>query len=340
MKYLKTTPGAAIWMKLQTFKNDIWYEFNSRFVTVYTDRVGPDGKPIVQKRNIISNSHNGEKNVPCVLYYYCIEDDNQDLWAGQQFAASVVVLENYHEIPKKSKAGKTYKVMVPCRGKNRYGNSQCQSCDSNQPLIYGQQHYWSVWPSIKKDFTEQLAGLPTRCISCKDGEVSTFGYSCNACGEKIASMYDDPNNPITEEDIAKYENEEVTCGSCSHVGKADRMTECIRHLGDDKYEDGCKEPKTLPAGTMPEDCEIRVKFEKVGNATKVSIVDFRLHDPETLSEDLRSPMDLQYTLGWMDLSDQAKSMGKVNPFAEDAQKELEAFFTAKPGEDDNDSVSW
>lgn len=326
-----------MWLKFQPFRGDLWYGYQSRFVSIHTDRVDSSGNKIVQKRNIISNSHNGEKDIPCVLYYYCIEDENNELWARDQFATSVVVLENYHEVKKKAKSGKTYTVLAPCKGKDRFGNVQCQICDSGVPVVYGTQKHWSVWSTIKKSVDEQLAALSTRCVSCKQGEVSTFGYSCNACGEKLASHYD---GRISDEDIEAYETAEVECPSCSHVGKADKMVECLRHLGDDQYENGCDSPKTIPEGVNPWDCEVRVKFDKVGNATSVTIVDWRPHDASKLGGRFDKPMDLEYALGWMDLEDQAKAMGRVNPFDKGAQKALEDYFTAKPGEDDENSVSW
>lgn len=334
MKYFKVTPGTEVWLHFQQYKSSVFYEFYSRFVEVY------DENGNARKRHVFSNAHNGERPVPCLLWFYCVEDENSNMFANQQYAMSVLVMDDFHKVARTSKAGKRYHDLVQCGGKDRFGRPTCELCDSGIETTFADQKYWSMWASHKRDFEAQLDRVPARCDSCKTGELSVFGFECSECKEVLANQYD---GPITEADEDRLLNEDVACPKCEHTGRASKLIECARQVGEDKWERGCENPKAIDFGEGGFDVtnfDFRVKFEKVGNSTKALIVDMRPHDKETIREDIQYPLDMDLFLGQMELADQAKMLNRPNPFPPEAQKALADYFIAKSDEPDSQSVPW
>lgn len=334
MQYLKTQPGQELWMHFQKYKGETFTEFYSRFVEVYDDNGNS------RKRNIMSNSHNGERDVPCVLWFYCVEDENESFFANQNFAASVVVMEDYHEIQKKSAKGSKYTTLVACGGKDRFGRPNCELCDNGVKKVYGERKYWSMWPSAKKDIEEQLDAISHRCGNCGTGELSVFAFQCAECDHMLANQYDEQ---ISDDDEDRLLHEEVTCPKCGHKAKAKQIFECAKRVGIDDWEKGCDDPKSVDFGEGGFDVanfDFRIAWEKVGNYTKARITDFRPHDPSLLRDDISEPMDIDLFLSQMALDEQADMLNKKNPFPKEADKALQDFFIAKANEKDSDSEPW
>ena len=80
----------------------------------------------------------------------------------------------------------------------------------------------------------------------------------------------------------------------------------------------------------------------MGNRVSYDVLSFEAESSSLadLPDWMKRPMDFDYFLGRQDLDEQAKSIGKPNPFDESAQRELEKYFETKRDEEDQDSVPW
>lgn len=320
-------------------KGQLWFDYMSRWikVTVGQEQVS---------RQVISNSHNGEiPGVPCLLYYYMIEEANTNLQASKSAVVTVSVLENFHKVKGgTSKKGKDWFTHVRCEGVNRYGQPVCQPCRDNNPIIFGNQYHWSFWQNAQQQFEEELNLIPNRCCSCFNGEIMVFGYTCSKCDVELANHY---NGGIAPEVEQALRTEPTTCPSCKETAMAAHLIECVIRHGEGvtaKYTEGCKTPKRPSADIQPWEYDLTVVENKVGNASSIRIIKFT--PPEKLADDLLKPMEFVGVWSHMSLDEQAKALNRANPWGAAEQKLLDDHFAqpaapiAPPNQADGNSVPW
>ena len=114
-------------------KGELWYPYKSKWVSTSKG-----------KRKIISNSWNGEREIPCVLDYQALETGNDDYVASEVLVASVVVLETHYKIPKVSGRGNEYFVHERSLGTDRHGRSLDPAEYQNYEKVFGRKLHWSM----------------------------------------------------------------------------------------------------------------------------------------------------------------------------------------------------
>lgn len=326
----------------------LWFTYYSKWIKITDSKTGKQ-----VSRNVVGNSHNGQREVPDLLYYYAIETQRVDLMASESQAVTVVVLEDFHEVEKgKSKAGNPYYDYVRCAGKNRFGQSVCEHCSQGVKKVFGQKLHWSLWPSAKKALEQQLLELGSRCVSCTKGIVSVYGYTCQSCGGQLANHYDKMISPEIEQHL---QTEETECPHCGKTGMAGQLVECvIRHGdGDDAtFSEGCGNPKRPEAVEDLWGYDLTVVEETVGKASKVVITGFNPSEkgPE-IGAELSTPFDFLF-FDRMTLEDQVKAMGRPVPKEWGDERAVQGLIdqyfqenvasqeTVDPNQADSESVPW
>lgn len=325
----------------------LWFTYYSKWIKINDAKSGR-----LVSRNVIGNSHNGQREVPDLLYYYAIENQKTELMAGESNAVTVVVLEDYHEVEKgKTRAGNPYYEYVRCAGKNRFGQSVCELCNQGVKKTFGRRLHWSLWPSARKAFEQQLTDLPNRCVSCNKGMVSVYGYSCQSCGGQLANHYDRMIDPEIEYSL---QNEEVECHHCGKSGRAGHMIECVvRHGEGDEatFSEGCGKPVRPAAVESPWDYDLTIVEETVGKASRVVITGFTPQQSyPQLDKEKAQPFNFIF-FDRMTIEDQAKAMNRPVPREwgdeKSVQQMVDQYFierdgthVADPDQGDADSVPW
>jgi len=311
-----------------TTGKSVFYKYQAKWVTT------PSG----QKRQIISNSWNGERELPCVLYYYCAEDENESFWADEKCAVTVFVMEDFYKIPHTSSNGYEYHTFERVPAPDRNGRiSHPSSAHADYEIVYGRKLWWELWPSQKRLLLEKLGDVSNKCASCPEGEISTVGYKCGDCGVVLASHTS--KEGISEEDEDALRSSSVECEDCEYVGMADPVVECVKPKGYGSrktYTPGCDNPIQLGW----EECDIVIAADQVsGGRTSFHIVSaMKSETLEDVDSTSLEPFDFNYFLGMQDLDDQAKSMGRDNPFDGAAQAILDKHYEAGHDEEDDDSI--
>ena len=314
----------ARWVRLIPFsKEDKFYSFWQLWLKV-------KGSP----RSLLCNCQGGRLRLPCVPCYYAKQASDPKLLPTRRDAVTVLVLENFHNVTMKSKAGKEFKKLVPCGGVNEFNRSACVHCDNGVDKVFGAQYYWNLGFGHKTDLEKQLDEITEQCGNCGEGRISVWGYACEACGEIIASHRD---RDIDTDELAVLRNDEVVCPECDHRGKTAWLRQCVKkdgHGDSAGWIPGCDEPTPI------EDVwnlEFAIRKTGTGNNTKVEIVEWRhaVDNPEIKNWQMR-PMDFPYFLSNMELKDQAFSMGRENPFEDDAQEAINAYFKIPKKSDDSE----
>ena len=308
-----------------------WYPFRSKWVT------NPEGK----KRLVMSNSWDGQRPVPCVLDYYCQKEENEMYWAGEQsekYAISVLVLEDFYKISNTSRNGYEYFTYEKVPSPDRLGRIAHKPGYESHEIVHGRLLWWDLWDSQRKALMEKLEEASEKCANCGEGEISVYGYFCSNCNNPFADYRETEPVPEEEEQLRSMK---VECEECGHYGMAEKMLECVvgEGYGSSKtYRAGCDNP--TPSSWT--DCDIILKATTVGNRVAYDILSFEGESSSLadLPDWMKRPMDFDYFLGRQDLDEQAKSIGKPNPFDESAQRELEKYFETKRDEEDQDSVPW
>lgn len=319
----------------------MWVRYYSKWVATTSN-----GKTV--KRNVIANSHNGERPVPDLLYYYMINLDKPELKASASDVVTVLVLENFHQIKAgETKGGRAYYNYSRCTSvPDRFGRpTHCDECAKGTPKKFGRKLHMTMWPSQREAFEAELLSLSSRCVGCNRGEISVYGYECAACKKTIASHYDGVISPDEE---AALRESEVTCPHCGHTAAAVSMIECvIRHGEGDAatFTQGCTSP-TLPEQVPnPWDYDLTVVEEVVGNGSRMVVTKFEPAQKYELEDGLETPFDFLF-FQYMTLEDQAKALGRKNVFDDKAQELLDAYFAppeapqAAPSEPDAQSIPW
>jgi hypothetical protein len=317
----------------------LWFRYMSRWV-----KITVDGKQV--SRNVIGNSHNGELDVPDLLYYYMITNENEQLMASPSDIVTIAALEQFHKVKKgTSRKGRDYYDLVRCEGVDRFNVSKCQLCKDGSPTEFGNQYHWSFWPNAQQQFMDELALIPRRCCNCFKGEISVHGYSCAKCGVELASHYKGGIEPDVEK---AFRDDPTTCPHCKETAKAEHLIECVIRHGEGEsaqYSEGCQSPKRPPAGVDPWEYDLWVAEEKVGQATAIRITKFA-PPMDGVAPALLQPMEFNDFFSHMTLDEQAKNLGRPNVFGPAEQEAVDAFFAKPPAQpvapdaEDTNSVPW
>lgn len=305
-----------------------WYRYQVKWVQT------PKGK-----RQIIANYWgNGdfpERELPCVLNYYALKNQNGEwLNLDEKMAISVLVLEDHYKVPKMSKANREYFVYERSMGVDKHGRSLDPVDYQSYDKVFGRKLHWSMSPWQHKNFMSTLLGLTDKCANCGEGEISVYAYDCAACGKTIADHREDD---ITRDAEHNLQNSAVECPHCGNHGKAVQQFECVKQDGyKGEWVEGCGNAKRLDL-TQPFDLVIRAV--PAGKSTAIEVLSFGPTNPEIEVKDwMTKPFDFDKFFGKMDLDEQATVMGVENPFDEASQVALDNYFTVAHDEEDEDSI--
>ena len=311
-------------------KGKLWYPYMNKWVATAKG-----------KRNIISNSWNGDRAIPCVLDYYAIEDENPDLRATEQMVTTVVVLENHYKVPKTSKAGNEYFVYERSLGTDKHGRSLDPAELQKNEKVFGRKLHWSMWPTQQRNFMNTLHGLEDKCANCarghREGEISVFAYDCPDCGKTIADHRTETLEHETEQTLR---NQNVVCPHCDNSVLAAQQFECVAqetHGG--SWVKGCDSPERI---SLDEPLDLVIRAVPAGRSVAIEVLEWGQANETAAAlkvpEWMLKPFEFDTFFGKMDLQEQADAMGRDMPFEESAQVLVDRFFEAKPDEEDDDTI--
>jgi len=322
---------------IPTNKREPWYTFFSKWLQVPKN----DGTQGVFKRMIISNAHNGLRDIPCLLQYYLVVEENDNYTAQEQQAITVVVLEWFFKVPRVSKTnGKTYFDLVRVKGKDPKGASLDPPEYEKYEKVFGRKQYWAMWPTQVDRFMERYNALGDMCGTpgC-GGAISVFLYKCPSCGGVILNLDEES---ATEEDIIALREDSVVCPHCNADVIAVQEYRCVKK---DPYDastfvEGCSTPTRLDPKSF--NLDIVVRAVPAGNGKAIVIDKARIASDPTgkIDPQMLIPLPFDEFLGQMSLAEQAKQMGRANPFPESDEKLIKDFFIAGPRETDGESAPW
>jgi hypothetical protein len=322
LKYFKLGEEPTRLRIIPNGDDSIHYTYYSRWVKINGN-----------SRNVISNSWNGERALPCVLYYYAAEEENPNLLASPNYCMTVLVLEDFFKIPKTSKTGNTYFVYERSRGTDARGRSLDPAEYENYDKVFGRKLHWSMWGSQRDKFMDSLEKLTDRCGGCQEGDIMVYAYECSSCGFELANH---KKTPITEDVENSLRDSNTKCPDCDKVGKAASKYECVKQEGYGaraKWVKGCDNPSPVEVSSV----DITVRAQEAGNSQLIEILDFEEQENLDLPEFMTTPFDFDYIFGSISLEDQARALGKENPFDDSAQGVIDNFFIASPDKEDQHS---
>lgn len=294
-------------------------------------------------KNVICNCQRMEIDVPCVLCHYATEDQNPDMLAGKKDAITVLLLESFHKVPKKSTkaGGKDYFVYERCEGKDRKGNSICQNCDNKIDVQVGQRKYWSLGSGHKAQLQKHMDYVADKCGSCRTGTIQASGFNCPECGGVLADF----NKDDVEDELLKLlQDSEIVCEHCNKEVRAEPVYECIKLDEFDKNAPptrGCDKPIKID----PFDVEYLICTEGEKAQTTIELKGWRLPKPGDKAPPswMTEPMAFPEFLDYMDLQEQSDLLERDNPFDDDCQTYLESYYASASTEeattDDEDADS-
>ena len=304
---------------------EIWYPFMSKWVSTAKG-----------KRQIISNAWNGERDMPCVLYYYALEESKADFLASEQVATTVLVLEDFYKVPKVSAKGTEYHLFERSLGVDKHGRSLDHVSRQDQEKVFGRKLHWSMWPTQQRNLMTTLQGLTEKCAHCGEGEISVYAYQCTDCGEMIANHKEEP---IARNSAQVLQNESVACPGCDTRMIAKQIYECVKQDGyKGNWVHGCDNPLKV---SLNEPLDLVIRAVPAGKSTAIEVLSFAPADmqaTESLPNFLTAPFEFDQFFGKMDLEEQATSMGVEMPFGAGDQQIIDDFFTASPNDEDEDSI--
>lgn len=281
------------------------------------------------QRPVISNSHDGAHDVPDLLDYYMVQEDNDELKPQLNYAVSMTVLETFHVVKtKRKKNDKEYEdtKYELCTADPSNPQARCEHCDNGVETTFGRRVYFKVWPRQRTELITSLEKYGTMCSACGEGQVATTAYLCPNCEEPFITAEDEPNGLISLDNIEYYEGDfsedPQTCPHCkAEWTHATAIEECrIAKKGRDRrsitWKEGCDDPTPME----PVDGEIVLGVVKAGRSTIPVIEEVLTRSAEAL-EDLDKYKleghDLFELYGWEELDDQARNLGRENPWKGD-----------------------
>jgi len=324
--------------------DEVWLQYYSAWV----------GRPV------ISNSWNGEHDIPDLLYIKWVEELDNDpdkksqLYARSQWVAEVWVLDHFHAIEKTSAKGNSYTVYRRCVPTTRKSRTKCPHCEAGHPRTFGRKFHMSLFNGQHDALLKELEKYEDLCFNCFDGALEHSGYSCESCKAEF-EVNTDSDGLVDEESVEFYEENEIECPECGVAGYAEATWKCVKEVGFGSglhYEDGCEDP--TPGD--PWDMVLTLEAVKGGRGSNLVVRDVQPYDksnfPALDGIDESTPLDLVSLFRFDTLKGQAGALRlKDNEIPIDldtAQKELDAaisnykadLIAEASTEEDSDSVPW
>lgn len=317
MKYFFPSDIPTKMRLIPTTPDEPFYKYHQAWITTGTRKV-----------NVIGNSHNGEKPVPDLVYYYAIEEGNDDFLTKANYAITCVVLEQFHPIKKASASdkSKSYTVYERCLGKDIRGRVRCDECKKNSETSLGQQYYWSMGARTREQLTDLLDNLKHRCVNCFRGTLMVNSFECPSCKETIADLGQDD---VSDEDLQALHEADIDCPHCGKSVRATENSQCVLVRGSGEnatYDEGCGKPTRGPVQEDIFAYDIELRSVKVGNNYMLEIDKFWPITKVAVPEGMLRPMPLPLFLSHMTLKEQADKLGKANVYGDDGEKRVAAYF--------------
>jgi|APSaa5957512535_1039671.scaffolds.fasta_scaffold00130_27 hypothetical protein len=305
-----------------------------------------DGK---RNRFVISNSWNNQKPVPCLLWYACVsegdEEEKQRFFADDMYALEVELLEDFHveQVPMK-KQGRFYENWHRCEGVDEDGKSLCKRCDDEGETVFGRKVFVLFFDRSKKQFEEMIETKGDACAGCQEGTINVYGYVCSneACDHVFGHKKNGPE--YTEHEAKAWEENEVKCPKCKEEDWPTPLFRCLHRKGygkNRKWVAGCDEP----IYENPWAYTYLIKTTKAGRSDSYAIEGFEFIEDGDLPELTGIPaalreLDMEELLGRIDLKSQKFALNlDSTPFdLDDAQQVLDRFFAADADVEDADSI--
>jgi hypothetical protein len=337
MKYWKPDSVPTRIMFVPHGKEGLWYKYYARMV-----------KTSLGWRNIVSNNWNGKRKVPCVLDYYAIEEGD-DYIAKEQYAATIVVLEDFYKVPRKGKNDREYFVYERVPTPDRYGRVNHAPGYEDYEVVFGRQFHWTLSVAAHRRFMEKVMEIEDACWNCKEGVVEVTSFTCPECNSVLA---DKREEPLSRQDENLLMFEKIECPHCQAEIKATQVKVCSKQEGygsSAKWVDGCG--NAISKSVLTDPVELVVKSVPAGgNYSDTVIVDFDpAKEDRGLADWFSVPMDFDSFFGKQDLDDQCTALNKPYPQefsqfmdengnAKDARVLHDEFFSSRPDEEDDDSI--
>lgn len=309
------------------------------------------------KKLVLSNSHNGDLDVPDLVFWNAVKMEEERPGSGDavsaraQYAITVAVLEYFHRIhvanadPKK----KGYDKYERCDGSKDFRKPKCPHClneaegKGNTVKVFGQRKYWALSNRGRDELVELALEKLHTCASCGKGEVAPVRFKCSApgCGKLIADRYD-TSTELTDDDIDALLNSVIDCPHCNKEIEAVVEYACLMDDG----SVGCDKPARMGKNIF--DIEFQVEQDKDNYALFIHAVR-PVQEHKELPGSMLRPMPFNEFLLYMSLEDQAKALGIQNPYGKEEEALVVEFFKtraaatpsgAAPEEADPDSIPW
>lgn len=278
-----------------------------RYFGLWVERQGRD----TGKNLIIGNSWNGDRPVPDLLYYYAIEFERPDLLADAFDVVAVVELVDFHEVKQPAPNGYLYYDMERCAGRF------CRLCAMRNPRVFGRQLHWSMFPNTALALTAELHRIPRRCAGCFHGEIEVVGLRCQNCAVVIA-----PEARTGRVSAATASSVSTCmCSSCGQSGPFAEVLRCV--VPGDGGVAGCAAPQRVEPVPRIWDYDLSVVTGPLPGSFEIVSASPGSSD---VPADLLQPMDFDAFFGHMTLDEQARLLGRENPFDSDANKILEDYY--------------
>lgn len=268
-----------------------------------------------QKRQVFCVCAAEKKKVPCVLCYYRKKEENSDYAPRVKVLCNAIITEDFHWLERKSDSGATWKEPVLCQGVDRLGRSQCEYCEKGIAKSFGLRRFLSLGPGYHRDFKAVISKVRSVCKSC-GGSLLPNKYVCGSCN----TLFVDLNKSAVSAARRKYfEEQKIACPNCGEVARAKPTYGCYKIVDPEdpeSVEPGCSNPVPCTIFDMP--LRLKVSSGKQGSSLLCVNTDaqwkYRPMDPR--AAELAKPYDFEELFGTMPLDEQARLMGRPNPYKE------------------------
>lgn len=133
--------------------------------SAFLPNAGPNGMVVH------SNSRNGRRAVPDLLYHYK-EEDPENIKIRSNYAHTIVVNGAFHMEKRTAASGNSYEVPERCTG------ARCDKCRTGVPIVDGipmaYSPGWGHWNNLAQ-INERISEV---CVNCRKGVCVPLIYQC------------------------------------------------------------------------------------------------------------------------------------------------------------------
>lgn len=280
-----------------------------------------------QKRQVFCNCAAEKKKVPCVLCYYRKKEENSDYSPRVKILINAMIMEDFHWVERSNDAGAKWREPVQCQGKDKLGRPQCEYCGKGLDKSFGLRRFLALGPGYWRDFKSVISRVRTVCKSC-GGSLLPSKYVCGECNTLFADL---DKHTVTAKRRKYFDEEKIACPNCGRVAKAKATYGCYNIVDaddPDSIEPGCDNPVPCSIFDMP----LRLKVSSDKNSSSLICVNkdsqWKYKPMDSSVAEQAKPYDFEELFGSMPLDEQAKLLGRDNPYLDDG--------TVKDDDDDVD----